>query len=101
MSGPRATVAPTGSRASAVNRPGGRGGDDRLAAGQRLDRRRHADRRPQLGLPNLRGRELVRPLLFFQIRDSGRIVCRPLLGVRIRGRLVREHRDRSRDRDDP
>ena len=50
--------------------------DDRLAARQRIDRGRHADRRPHLGLLHRRGGELVRPLLFLQIGDRRGIVRR-------------------------
>ena len=60
---------------------GGRRGDDRLAAGQRLDRRRHADRRSHLGFAHRRGRELVGPLLLLQVGDRRGIVGRLLLGV--------------------
>ena len=47
---PARTRSPIDGSASARESSGGRRGDDRLAARQRLDRRRHANRRPQLGL---------------------------------------------------
>jgi hypothetical protein len=57
-----------------------------------LNHRGHADRGPKLPLGDRYGRERIRPLLFFQIGDRGRIVVAALVSIGIRRRLILEHR---------
>ena len=74
---------------------GGRRCDDGLTARHRMEDRWHTQRRPQVGILNRRGRELVRPLLLLQVRDRRGIFCWPFGRLGVGGRFVSEHLNRS------
>jgi len=74
---------------------GGRRCHDGHAARHRMKHRGHTERRPQVGVLNRRGRELVRPLLFLQVRDRPRHRLLAVGRLGVGGRFVSEHVNRS------
>ena len=73
--------------------PGRRRPPHRFASWKRVNRRRRAQRGPDLGFFHRSSREPVRPLLLLEVRDGRRILIGAALRVRHGRCLVREHGD--------